>query len=396
MKSVSELNLNNKTVLIRVDFNVPIASSGFVEDTTRISAHKSTIRSVLNMGGKVVLITHLGRPDGVWLKRFSLSRIVSCVEEVLNLRVNFLTEKIGSKKLVTKIDAVAKNEIILLENIRFYKEEKSGKREFCKLLSNLGDVYINDAFATSHRKHCSTYGVSNFFKEKCLGNLFLDEIRQISKVLNNFRRPLTIIVGGSKIRSKIGFLSAFIELADNIIIGGAMMFAFIKSKGGDVGNSLYEKDDLKIAKKIILLSKQKGVNLVLPNDSLNAAEFKNTSKIIITECNKIPKKMMGLDIGPKTIKKYKTIISNSATIVWNGPMGAFEFSNFSEGTKEIAKAIVDQTKKDAFSLVGGGDSISALKRYKLAKSISHVSTGGGAMLEFFKNKTLPAIEVFSG
>ena len=392
MKLIQDISFKNKTALIRVDFNVPISKNGIINDRTRIKSHINTINDIIDDGGKVILVSHLGRPKGIWEKNLSLRILIEAVSFELKRKVCFLDQKIGSKKLVENVLLVPKNEVVLLENIRFYKEESSGDLLFCKNLSKLADVFVNDAFATAHRKHSSTYYVARYFNEKCIGNLFYKEYSSIFRVINNFSSPLTAIIGGAKISSKINVIKSFMNFADNILIGGGMMFTFIKSAGGEIGDSIFEEDELEKAALLLEMAKKNNVNLMIPQDSKNSRAFIDNESYVISDSKMIPDGLIGLDIGPKTINEFKNIISKSKTIVWNGPMGVFEFKNFSTGTKEVAEAVACVTKKGAFSLVGGGDSISALKKLGMSSKMSYISTGGGAMLHFLETKKLPAVQ----
>ena len=392
MKLIQDICFQNKTALVRVDFNVPISKNGIINDVTRIQSHINTINSIIEDGGKVILISHLGRPKGMWKKNLSLRNLVEALSLESKRKVCFLAQKIGSKKLIENISRVSRDQIILLENIRFYKEEASGDLNFCKKLSKLADVFVNDAFATAHRKHSSTFYVAKYFNEKCLGGLFYEEYNSILRVINNFSPPLTAIIGGAKISSKINVIKSFMNFADNILIGGGMMFTFIKSAGGEIGDSIFEEHELEKAASLLKVAKKNNVNLLIPKDSANSEGFKDTKNYIITESNMISSGSLGMDIGPKTINEYKEIIAKSKTVVWNGPMGVFEFKNFSTGTRKIAEAVASVTKRGAFSLVGGGDSISALKKFGLSCEISYISTGGGAMLHFLEKKKLPAVQ----
>ena len=392
MKLIQDISFKNKTALIRVDFNVPISKNGIINDRTRIKSHINSINDIIDNGGKVILVSHLGRPKGVWKKNLSLKNLLEAVSFEFKRKVCFLDQKIGSKKLIEKIYLAPRDQIILLENIRFYKEESTGDLLFCKNLSRLADVFVNDAFGTAHRKHSSTYHVAKYFKEKCLGNLFYKEYSSIFRVINNFSSPLTAIIGGAKISSKINVIKSFMNFADNILIGGGMMFTFIKSAGGEIGDSIFEEDELEKAASLLEIAKKNNVNLMIPQDSINSRAFTDSEDSTISDSNSISEGLIGLDIGPKTVSEFKNIISKSKTIVWNGPMGVFEFKNFSTGTKEVAEAVASVTKRGAFSLVGGGDSISALKKFGLSSEVSYISTGGGAMLHFLETKKLPAVQ----
>ncbi len=391
MKTIADFNFENKKALIRVDFNVPLNDSFEVTDTTRIEAAKNTIIKVLEDGGSCVLVSHLGRPKGVE-EKFSLQHIVSSVTNVLGVQVKFVNDCIGE----TAEEAVANltnGEVLLLENLRFYSEETAGDAAFAEKLSKLGDIYINDAFGTAHRAHASTAVVAQFFADnKCFGSLLSKEIQSIDKVLNNSEKPVTAVLGGAKVSSKITIIENIIDKVDNIIVGGGMTFTFIKAMGGSIGNSLVEDDKLELALHIIQLAKGKGVQIYLPVDAVIADAFSNDATTKVVNTNEIPVGWMGLDVGPKTIELFDGVINNSKTILWNGPLGVFEMENFSKGTIELGNSIAKATENGAFSLVGGGDSVAAVKQFGFANKVSYVSTGGGAMLESLEGKTLPGIE----
>ncbi len=391
MKTIADFNFENKKALIRVDFNVPLNDSFEVTDTTRIEAAKNTIIKVLEDGGSCVLVSHLGRPKGVE-EKFSLQHIVSSVTNVLGVQVKFVNDCIGE----TAEEAVANltnGEVLLLENLRFYSEETAGDAAFAEKLSKLGDIYINDAFGTAHRAHASTAVVAQFFADnKCFGSLLSKEIQSIDKVLNNSEKPVTAVLGGAKVSSKITIIENIIDKVDNIIVGGGMTFTFIKAMGGSIGNSLVEDDKLELALHIIQLAKGKGVQIYLPVDAVIADAFSNDATTKVVNTNEIPAGWMGLDVGPKTIELFDGVINNSKTILWNGPLGVFEMENFSKGTIELGNSIAKATENGAFSLVGGGDSVAAVKQFGFANKVSYVSTGGGAMLESLEGKTLPGIE----
>jgi len=386
-------NFKNKKALIRVDFNVPLNERGKITDNTRIKAALPTIQKVLNDGGSAVLMSHLGRPKAQEPK-YSLSQIVKELETLLDTPVKFAENSTGvkTKKLVEKLQA---GEVLLLENLRYNKGEKKGDKRFAKALANLGcDIYINDAFGTAHRAHASTAVIAQYFTKanRLPGLLMTNEIENAKKVLKNKEKPFTAILGGAKVSDKILLIENLLKKADNILIGGAMAFTFIKAQGGDVAKSLVEDDKLDLALELLAKAKKKNVNIVLPEDAVAAEEFDKKSKTKTCPSNAIPKDWMGLDIGKKAQKTYAEIIENSKVILWNGPMGVFEMTKFQKGTKQVALAVAQATENGAFSLVGGGDSVSAIKKFKLEDQISFVSTGGGAMLEFFEGKQLPGIK----
>ncbi|MDO6743136.1 phosphoglycerate kinase [Tenacibaculum soleae] len=391
MTTLNDFNFENKKALIRVDFNVPLNDEFQVTDITRIQAAKSTIIKILEDGGSCVLMSHLGRPSGVE-EKYSLKHIVSKVTEVIGVQVKFVEDCIGDK--AEKAVANLKNgEVLLLENLRFYSEEKKGDVAFAEKLSKLGDVYVNDAFGTAHRAHASTAVIAQFFADnKYFGNLLATEIKSIDKVLNNSEKPVTAILGGAKVSSKIGVIENIIEKVDHIIVGGGMTFTFIKALGGSIGNSLVEDDKLELALSILKLAKEKNTEIHLPVDALIADAFSNDANTQIVDTTKIPDGWMGLDCGPKTSEKFATVIAKSKTILWNGPLGVFELENFANGTIQLGNAIATATENGAFSLVGGGDSVAAVKQFGFGNKVSYVSTGGGAMLEMLEGKTLPGIE----
>jgi len=391
MKTINDFNFKDKKALIRVDFNVPLNDDFKVTDTTRIEAAKPTIIKILEDGGSAILMSHLGRPKGVEDK-FSLKHIVNEVSNVIGVQVKFVPDCIGES--VEKAASELKNgEVLLLENLRFHSEEKAGDVEFAKKLSKLGDIYVNDAFGTAHRAHASTTIIAQFFPEnKCFGLLLAKEIDSLNTVLNNSQKPVTAIIGGAKVSSKIDVIKNIIDKVDNIIIGGGMAFTFIKVKGGNVGDSLVENDKLDVAQDILNLAKQKNTRIHLPIDVIAADSFSEDANTQICDAFDIPDGWMGLDAGPKTNIGFSFVIADSKTILWNGPVGVFEMKKFAKGTIEIGNAIADATSEGAFSLVGGGDSVAAVKQFKLADKVSYISTGGGAMLEMLEGKTLPGIE----
>ena len=383
MRSVDSFNFNGKKALIRVDFNVPI-DNNIVTDSSRIVAAKNTIDKVCNDGGSCILMSHLGRPNGFQLE-YSLSKIVKTVESVLNKKVFFSQDVIG-KDAIKKSSELKQGEVLLLENVRFHNEETAGDIDFSRDLSKLGDCYINDAFGTAHRAHSSTTVVAGFFKDKFFGKLLEKEVKSIKKVMSSGEKPVLAILGGAKISSKIPILKNIIKIADDIIIGGGMSFTFAKALGGKIGNSIHEDSMLDEVNEIIKIAKNNNVKVHIPVDVVCAKEFDNNSPAKVFDIMNIDKDYEGMDAGPKSLLKFKEVVLNSKTILWNGPLGVFEFSNFSKGTKELGKYISESTQNGAFSLVGGGDSVAAVKSFKMQKNMSYVSTGGGAMLESLEGK----------
>ncbi|WP_347173048.1 phosphoglycerate kinase [Polaribacter uvawellassae] len=391
MPTLNDFNFKNKKALIRVDFNVPLNDEFMVTDATRIFAAKSTIIKVLEDGGSAILMSHLGRPKGKE-DQFSLRHIVEKVTEILGVQVKFVDDCVGDKVTQEVLD-IEPGEILLLENLRFYNEEKAGDKKFAEQLSQLGDIYINDAFGTAHRAHASTAIIADFFPEnKCFGNLLAREIESINKVLNDNEKPVTAILGGAKVSSKIGVIENILEKVDHIIIGGGMTFTFVKALGGKIGNSLVEDDKQELALAILEKAKAKNVVIHLPVDAIIADSFSNDANTQEVDTNEIPDGWMGLDAGSKTTQKFADVIAKSKTILWNGPLGVFEMEKFAKGTIELGKAIAIATQNGAFSLVGGGDSVAAVKQFGFEDKVSYVSTGGGAMLEMLEGKTLPGIE----
>ena len=388
MRSVDSFNFNGKKALIRVDFNVPI-DNNIVTDSSRILAAKNTVDKVCNDGGSCILVSHLGRPNGFQLE-YSLSKIVKTVESVLNKKVFFSQDVIG-EDAIKKSSELKQGEVLLLENVRFHNEETAGDIDFARDLSKLGDCYINDAFGTAHRAHSSTTVVAGFFKDKFFGKLLEKEVKSIKKVMSSGEKPVLAILGGAKISSKIPILKNIIKIADDIIIGGGMSFTFAKALGGKIGNSIHEDSMLDEVNEIIKIAKNNNVKVHIPVDVVCAKEFDNNSPAKVFDIMNIDKDYEGMDAGPKSLLKFKEVVLNSKTILWNGPLGVFEFSNFSKGTKELGKYISESTQNGAFSLVGGGDSVAAVKSFKMQKNMSYVSTGGGAMLESLEGKNLPGI-----
>lgn len=390
MKTLNDFNFNNKKAIIRVDFNVPLDENFKVTDATRIEAAKPTIDKILKDGGSVILMSHLGRPKGVEAK-YSLQHIVSKTEEILGQKVHFASDCIGEIA-----ENASKNlqpgEILLLENLRFYAEEEKGDVEFSKKLASLGDIYVNDAFGTAHRAHASTTIIAQFFQDaKCFGYLLAKEIESIEKVLKNSEKPVVAILGGSKVSSKITVIENILDKVNHMIIGGGMTFTFIKALGGKIGNSICEDDKLELAIEILKQAKEKGVQIHIPVDVVAADAFSNDANTQIVDVNHIPDGWQGLDAGPKSLAIFRQIILDSKTILWNGPLGVFEMENFAKGTISLGEYIAESTANGAFSLVGGGDSVAAVKQFGLEPKMSYVSTGGGAMLEMLEGRTLPGI-----
>jgi len=391
MKTINDFDFKDKKALIRVDFNVPLNEDLVVTDTSRIEAAAPTIIKVMEDGGNCILMSHLGRPKNKE-NEFSLRNILSTVSDVLGIEVKFANDCIGEAvmKEVNQLDA---GEILLLENLRYHKEEKKGDFDFAKQLSLLGDIYVNDAFGTAHRDHASTAVIAQFFpQKKCFGLLLASEIVNINKILQDGETPITAIIGGAKVSSKITIIESILDKIDHLIIGGGMAFTFIKAQGGAIGNSLIENDKQTLALEILKLAKQKEVQVHLPVDVVIADEFSNDADIKIADITEIPDGWMGLDTGPRTNQIFGEVVNVSKTILWNGPMGVFEMSNFANGTIEIGNAIGEATKNGAFSLVGGGDSVAAVKKFDFGDKVSYVSTGGGAMLEMLEGKSLVGIE----
>ncbi|MES2512602.1 MAG: phosphoglycerate kinase [Bacteroidota bacterium] len=392
MKTIDTLNLENKRALVRVDFNVPLNDAFEVTDDTRIRAAVPTIKKILEKGGSVILMSHLGRPKEGPTNKYSLKHIVNAVSKLTGTEVLFAEDCI-SDDAYGKSAALKPGQVLLLENLRFYKEEEKGDKDFAKKLSKHGDIYVNDAFGTAHRSHASTAVIAQFFNNdaKSFGYVMANEVASIDKVINGAEAPFTAIVGGAKVSDKILIIEQLMGKANNILIGGGMAFTFVKAMGGTIGKSLCEDDKLELAKELLEKAKAKGVNLYIPTDAVIADNFANEANKQECNINSIPNGWMGLDISTDTIKTYSDVIKNSKTILWNGPMGVFEMSSFEKGTKEVALAIAEATKKGAFSLIGGGDSVAAINKYDLAGQVSYVSTGGGALLEYIEQGSLPGV-----
>ncbi len=392
MKTLNDINFKNKKALIRVDFNVPLNENFQVTDNTRILAAKPTIEKILNDGGSVILMSHLGRPKGKDAK-FSLKHIVPELEKVLGRKVEFVPDSIGHQ-VQEAVKNLKPGGILLLENLRFYPEEKKGDANFAKALADLGaDYYINDAFGTAHRAHASTAVIAQYFDRdhKAFGQLLEKEVTSIQKALDEGQKPVTAIIGGAKVSSKIGVIENLLNKVDNLIIVGGMAYTFLKALGNKIGDSIVEDDKIDLAKKILKEAAEKGVKVILPVDLVIADKFSNDAQTKIVSATDIPDGWQGLDIGPKTRQLIDTVIQNSKTIIWNGPAGVFEFDKFATGTENIGLSIGKASEKGAYSLVGGGDSVAAVKKLGLTDKISYISTGGGALLEMLEGKQLPGI-----
>lgn len=390
MKTLNDFNFKDKKALIRVDFNVPLDENFNVGDATRIEAAKPSIIKILNDGGSCILMSHLGRPKGVQ-DEYSLKHIVDKVENILGVKTKFVSECVGPVA-----EEAAKNlkpgEILLLENLRFHKEEEAGDEAFAEKLSKLGDIYVNDAFGTAHRAHASTTVVASFFpNKKCFGKLLAQEIESIDKVMTTGEKPVLAVLGGAKVSSKITIIENILDKVDHLIIGGGMTFTFVKAQGGKVGDSICEDDKMELALDILKQAKEKNVQIHLPVDVLAADAFDNNANTKVVDVYEIPDGWQGLDAGPKSIKNFHDVVLKCKTILWNGPLGVFEMENFARGTIELGNSIAEATKNGAFSLVGGGDSVAAVKQFGFEDKVSYVSTGGGAMLESLEGQDLPGI-----
>ena len=390
MKTLNDFNFENKKALIRVDFNVPLNENFEVTDTTRIQSAKPTIIKILEDGGSCILMSHLGRPKGIQ-DEFSLRHIVDTVENIIGVELKFVSNSIG-KKAIQAVNDLQPGEILLLENLRFHPEEKEGNKEFAEQLSKLGDIYVNDAFGTAHRAHASTTIIAQFFpKQKCFGLLLAQEIESIQKVMKTGEKPVLAILGGAKVSSKITIIKNILSKVDHLIIGGGMTFTFVKAQGGTIGDSICEDDKMDLALEILKQAETKNVQVHLPVDVIAANAFSNDAETQIVDVNSIPNGWQGLDAGPKSIENFDKVVMQSKTILWNGPLGVFEMENFAKGTIALGNSIAEATKNGAFSLVGGGDSVAAVKQFGFQDKVSYVSTGGGAMLESLEGKTLPGI-----
>ncbi len=394
---IEQYDFKGKRALIRVDYNVPLDENFHITDDTRIRASLRTINKVLNDGGSVVLMSHFGRPKSGPEAKYSLSHIIPCLSQLLERPVHFVHD-CADENAIEQTQNIEPGDVLLLENTRFYKEETKGDTTFAEKLSKHGDAYINDAFGSAHRAHASTTVVANYFDKdhKMFGYLMNAEVANAQKVMFEAEKPFTAILGGAKVSDKILIIENLLDKANNIIIGGGMAYTFFKAKGGKVGNSLVEEDKISLAAELIEKAEAKGVKLLLPMDSVIADKFAEDADTEISGSMNIPDNWMGLDIGTDAIQKFREVLMVSKTILWNGPMGVFEMEKFSNGTKSIAKVVAEATSFGAFSLVGGGDSVAAVNKFGLAEQVSYVSTGGGAMLEFFEGKELPGIKAVSG
>ena len=396
MKTLNDFNFENKKALIRVDFNVPLDSDLNVTDANRIEAAKPTILKVLEDGGSAVLMSHLGRPKGQRNADLSLKHICSKVSEVIGVEVKFVGDCVGTEA-ENAVAALQPGEILLLENLRFHNAETDGDKDFAQQLSQLGDIYVNDAFGTAHRAHASTTVVAAFFPDhKCFGSLLAKEIDAIEKVMRTGEKPVLAILGGAKVSSKITIIENILDKVDHLIIGGGMTYTFVKARGGQIGDSICEDDKMALALDILKQAEEKGVKVHLPVDVLAANDFANDAQTQVVDVDKIPEGWQGLDAGPRTLENFKNVITQCKTILWNGPIGVFEMENFAKGTIAVGKAIDTATENGAFSLVGGGDSVAAVKQFGFENKVSYVSTGGGAMLESLEGKTLPGIAAILG
>ncbi len=392
MKTIDDISFKGKRALIRVDFNVPLNEKFEITDTTRIDAAVPTVKKILNDGGSVILMSHLGRPKGGPENKYSLSHLLPYLSQSLGVAVKFADDCIGASavKLSSELQG---GDVLLLENLRFYKEEEKGDEAFAEKLSKLGDIYVNDAFGTAHRAHASTAVIAKFFPtSKMFGYVMGNELKSINHVLTSGHKPFTAILGGAKISGKIEIITNLLSKVNNLIIGGGMMFTFVKAMGGHVGSSLVEDDLLDLARSILAKAKELGVTIHLAKDAVVADKFDNEANRQVVSADQIPDGWMGLDIGPAAAKEFAKVIEDSKTILWNGPMGVFEMSNFEIGTKQIALSIAHATSKGTYSLIGGGDSVAAINKYNLADQVSYVSTGGGAMLEYIEGKELPGVK----
>ncbi len=395
MKTIDQVNFSGKKALIRVDFNVPLDKDYNITDDNRITGALPTIQKILKEGGAVILMSHLGRPKDGPTEKYSLKHVVKHLSDLLGQQVEFADDCIG-EQAVEKAKDLKAGEVLLLENLRFYKEEEKGDKDFAEKLSKLGDVYVNDAFGTAHRAHASTAVIAQFFPNaKYFGYLMAGELANAEKILNHAEKPFTAIMGGAKVSDKIELIEKLLEKVDNLIIGGGMAYTFAKAQGGTIGNSLLEADKQELALSLLEKAKAKGVNIILPTDTIIADDFSNDAKTGVAPTNAIPDGWQGLDIGPETVKAFSKVIEESKTLLWNGPMGVFEMESFDKGTKAVAEAVVRATKNGAFSLIGGGDSAAAVAKFGLSNDVSYVSTGGGALLEYMEGKELPGVKAIN-
>jgi phosphoglycerate kinase len=390
MKTVNDFNFKNKKAIIRVDFNVPLDENFNVTDATRIEAAKPTIDKILADGGSVILMSHLGRPKGAEDK-YSLKHILKTASAILGVPVQFAANCVGADAKAAS-DQLEAGQVLLLENLRFHAEEEAGDVAFAKELASLGDIYVNDAFGTAHRAHASTTIIAQFFpNDKCFGTLLAKEIESLNKVLNNSVKPVTAVLGGSKVSSKITVIENILDKVDHMIIGGGMTFTFVKALGGKIGDSICEDDKQELALEILRLAKEKGVQIHIPVDVVAGDKFSNDANTQVVDVRAIPDGWEGMDAGPKSLENFKKVILESKTILWNGPLGVFEMPTFAKGTIALGEFIAESTANGAFSLVGGGDSVAAVKQFGFEDKVSYVSTGGGAMLEMLEGRVLPGI-----
>ena len=397
MKTIDQCDFKDKKALIRVDFNVPLDKDFNITDDKRMRAALPTITKILNDGGAVILMSHLGRPKGGPEDKYSLKHILGDLSRMLDLEVKFADDCIGAEA-AEKAKNLEPGQVLLLENLRFYKEEEKGDKEFAGKLAKLGNVYVNDAFGTAHRAHASTSIIAEFFPtEKYFGYLMAEELKNAEKINHGAEKPFTAIMGGAKVSDKILLIESLLEKVDNLIIGGGMAYTFAKAQGGEIGTSLLEADRMELCLELLEKAKAKGVNILLPVDTVIADKFDNDAQKRNVDSDQIPADWMGLDIGPKSVEIFADVIKNSKTLLWNGPMGVFEMANFEQGTRAIAEAVVAATKEnDAFSLIGGGDSAAAIAKFGLEDEVSYVSTGGGALLEYMEGKELPGVKAING
>lgn len=395
MKTIDGIDFNGKRVIMRVDFNVPLNSEFQITDDSRMRAAIPSIKKILDDGGSVIVMSHLGRPKDGPEDKYSLRHLRDHLSNLLEVDVRFAADCIGDMTHQMALN-LRPGQVLLLENLRFYKEETKGNEEFAGKLAQLANFYVNDAFGTAHRAHASTTIIAKFFpKDKAFGYLMANELSSIDKVLKDVKHPYTAIIGGAKVSSKISILENLLDKVDDLIIGGGMMFTFIKAQGGKIGNSMVEDDFLEKAKEIMEKAKAKKVNLHIPADAVIADAFENEANTKTVKADAIPDGWLGLDIGPESQKKFSEVIEKSKTVLWNGPMGVFEMENFAKGTKVVAEAMVKATENDAFTLIGGGDSVAAINQLGLAEEVSYVSTGGGALLEYMEGKVLPGVQAIN-
>ena len=397
MKTIDQCDFKDKKALVRVDFNVPLDKDFNITDDKRMRAALPTITKILNDGGAVILMSHLGRPKGGPENQFSLKHILGDLSRMLDLEVKFADDCIGASAVEAARNLVP-GQVLLLENLRFYKEEEKGDKDFAAKLAKLGDVYVNDAFGTAHRAHASTSIIAEFFPtEKYFGYLMAEELKNAEKINHNAEKPFTAIMGGAKVSDKILLIESLLEKVDNLIIGGGMAYTFSKAQGGEIGTSLLEADRMELCLQLLEKAKAKGVNIILPLDTVIADKFDNNAEKKNVDAGHIPADWMGLDIGPKSVELFSEVIKKSKTLLWNGPMGVFEMANFEQGTRAVANAVVAATKENgAFSLIGGGDSAAAIAKFNLEDEVSYVSTGGGALLEYMEGKELPGVKAING